>query len=262
MQRYSVKTICISSVIAVGLAMMCHELGHVLAGSLAGGTPTLITSTEVKGDFDSLSPAGFVALGISGFVVNVIFCVVAWWIARRRPAVAELQLLAWFSFAVNGMLVMMGAAVEPLFGFGDWMTILHALPGTALLRVLFTVLGTIGLIVMTRRAGYALGRLLPTGDPGHRMAEARRVVLIGAAVVAILVVGSSVANPIGTTRGTLLALGAGLGPFLPMMAGTRFVPRSLPGSDLTRTNGGILWVVASVAVTAVLWFVFGPGIAL
>lgn len=98
MEHYKITTICISSVLAIGLAMMCHELAHVFAGSLAGGSPTLITSTEVRGDFEARSPAGFVAFGIAGSVVNALFCGFRWWLLERRPLTAELQLFSWLFF--------------------------------------------------------------------------------------------------------------------------------------------------------------------
>jgi hypothetical protein len=93
-------------------------------------------------------------------------------------------------------------------------------------------------------------------------AEARRMVGIGALAAAALVLGSCVASPVGATRGILLALGAGLGPFLPMLFGTRFVGQS-PAPDIDPPQaGGWGWTAAAAAVALATWFVFGPGVAL
>ena len=145
----------------------------------------MMTSTEVRGDFDALSPAGFVALGVSGSVVNVLFCTLGWWVLSHRPVTAELQLSAWFFFAVNGMIVTTAMLGESLAGFGDWMTILRPFPATAYLRGLVAILGTVALIFMVRRSGAALARLVPPGEPQDRTAEARRIVLVGAAAAGV-----------------------------------------------------------------------------
>jgi len=262
MEKYKVITICAASVLTVGLVMVLHEAAHVLAGSMAGGTPTLMTSTEVLGDFDSLSPAGFAALGVAGFVVNILFCALGWWMLNRKPATAELQLTAWLFFVVNGMIVAMGTLSESLAGYGDWMTILGHLPGTTFLRGLFTILGAIGLIFMVRRSGATLARLIPPGESKQRTAEARRIVLIGAIATSILVLGSSIANPIGTTRGILLALGAGLGPFIGAIFGTRFVSQIPSENTEPLTYGGWSLYLTAGLTTLIMWFIVGPGITL
>jgi len=111
--------------------------------------------------------------------------------------------------------------IEPLAGFGDWVTVLNPLPAKVLFRVLAALVGTAGLVVMIRLSGKTLGSLLPAGKPAERTAQARRIVYIGAASAAVLVLGRSVASPVGTIHAMLLALGAGLGPFLPMLGATR-----------------------------------------
>jgi len=262
MERHRNVTIFATSVLTVGLAMMLHEAAHVLAGSLVGGTPTLMTSTEVQGNFDSLSPTGFVALGIAGFIINILFCSLGWWVLRRKPASAELQLTAWFFFVVNGMILVLGMFGESLLGYGDWMTILGHIPGMTILRAVFTILGAIGIFFMVRLSGAMLAKLIPPGEPQERTTEARRIVLLGAIAATILVFGSSITNPIGTTRGILLALGAGLGPFIVAMFGTRFVSRFQSENTEPQTTGVWPWYLAAGVTTFVMWFVAGPGINL
>jgi hypothetical protein len=262
MQRYRTATLGVATVLALGLAMILHEAAHVLVGRLAGGSPTLMTATEVKGDFGSLSAAGFVAFGVAGSVVNVLLCVLGWWLLRRQPVTAAGRASAWFLFAINGMLVTTKMMVEPVAGFGDWMTVLRPLPATDVLRVLVTLLGTGATAFLVRRTGAALAWLVPPGEPSERKAEARRMVGVGALAAAVLVLGSCVASPVGATRGILLALGAGLGPFIPMLFGTRFVDRS-PAPDIASPQaGGWGWSAAAATVVLATWFVFGPGVAL
>lgn len=262
MSRYRVGTICTTSILAVGLAMVCHESGHVVAGRLAGGTPTLMTSTEVKGDFEDLSPAGFVALGLSGSIVNVVLGAIGLVLLKRSDASAALRLFAWYSFSVNGLIVTTAMLGESLVGFGDWMTILRPFEAATPLRYLAALIGAAGLIVMVRRSGALLRHVVPPAEPARRSAEARRLVALGGAAAIVLVLGSSVASPIGATRGSLLALGAGLGPFIPMMFATRFVSRFPSETQDPPREGGRIWLVGACVTVVVLWFLVGPGIAL
>jgi hypothetical protein len=260
MKHYRIETICAVSILAVGLAMMCHELAHVLTGQIAGGSPTLMTATEVQGNFEALSSTGLVALGISGFVINTLFCILGWWILNHKNATAELHLCAWYFFSINGMILTTAMISETMAGFGDWMTILDQLPATTLLRMLVGFAGLVGLILFVRLSGYQLAGILPNGSPSQRFTEARRIVLFGALASTFLVLGGSVANPIGTLRSVLLALGAGLVPFIPLIFSTRFVPKV---SADTRTSWSAKrwpWILASIAVTSLMWLFVGPGI--
>ena len=262
MERHRIAAICAASVLAVGIAFTTHEAAHAVAGWMAGGSPALLTATEVKGNFDALSPSGFVALGSAGFVVNLLLCGLGWWGLARKSVTPDFRLAAWFFFAVNGMLVSTATILEPALGWGDWMTILRHLPAAAFLRGLFAVLGVAGTLLVARRSADALATLVRPGDPRTRVAEARRIVLVGAAAAAVLVLGGSVANPVGTTRGILLGLGAGVGPFLPLMGSARMV-RRVPSTDAAKpAMGRWPWLLAAGVVTAVMWFVVGPGIVL
>jgi len=262
MSRYKTATICAAAILTVGFAMMFHEAAHVLAGKWAGGIPTLITSTEVKGNFDNLSPIGFVALGIAGFIVNLLFLALGVWVINYKHVSSELQLTAWFFFVVNGMIVTTAMLSESFVGFGDWMTILNLFPNTTFLRVVVAMLGMLGLIIMVRRSGALLAKIIPLSDPQQRIKEARRIVLLGAVAATVLVLGGSIANPIGTTRSVLLALGAGLIPFIPAYFGTRFVSRfPFENMELQASGGWFLYLAAGLT-TIVIWFIIGPGIIL
>jgi hypothetical protein len=262
MKTYRATTICATAVLTLGLATLCHEAAHVVIGEMVGGRPTLMTATETRGDFDSLSPAGFALFGAAGSLVNLLFCGLGLWLLSRRPVSAEQRLFAWFFFAVNGTLVTTKMLGEPIAGFGDWMTILSPFPGTAALRAVVATLGAGGLIFVVRRSGIELAGLLPPGDTSRRMAEARRIVALGALAATVLVLGGAVLNPVGLTRGALLALGAGPGQFVPIAFGLRRVPGIAARSADPRQGATWPWLLSAGALLILTWFVAGPGIAL
>jgi hypothetical protein len=262
MQRYSLTVICACSVLALGLAMMLHEGAHIMVGRMVGGTPTLLTTTEVVGDFRSLSTAGRVAFGAAGSLANVLLCACGWLVLEGKPARADARLAAWLFFAVNGMIVVTKMLGESVTGLGDWMTILGTLPATTLLRVLVAVLGTAGLVLMVRRSGAALATIIPAGEPSQRRAEALRIVLAAALASTVLVLGGTVANPVGTMRGALLSLGAGPGQFVPIVSGTRFVGRTASKVDGPFVSRSWPWLLAAGGVIVIMWFVIGPGVTL
>ena len=156
MSTYRTSSIVAASSFVTGIALMGHEWAHVLAGWLAGGTPTLVTSTEVLGDYSSLTTPGFVALGFSGSAFNVVLCAFGWWGLQRFAGGDDALLTAWFCYAINGMLVTTKMIGESLAGWGDWMTILNHLPLPTVMRGLVCATGLTGLIVMVRSAGPAL----------------------------------------------------------------------------------------------------------
>jgi hypothetical protein len=260
-KRSDVVAVCSASVLTVGTAMIFHELGHIAAGRMAGGTPRLLTATEVRGEFASLSHSGLVALGLSGSLVNLLLCLLGWWVLARRSISAELRLNAWFCFAFNGLIAATKMTSEPLAGFGDWMTVLGWMPGNAVYRLLVAAAGVAALILLVKRSRVALARLLGDETAAGRRAEALQVVLTGAAAAAVLVLGEGLAAPEHKTRAMLLSLGV-LGPFVPML----FVARALPAYAATTACAPARatwpWVVGAGITAAVLWFVVGPGVAL
>jgi len=262
MQRHRVTSICAASVIAVGLGFMAHETAHVITGRLAGGSPTLLTAVEVRGNFTMLSPAGFVLLGASGLVVNALLAALGWWGLGRSRATAEFRLIAWFLFAVNGTLLATKTVAEAMLGWGDWMTILRPQQAMPFQRILVALLGAAALVLMIRRSGASLASLVRADDPSQRVQEARRIVMVGAAAAAVLVVGAGVASPVGATRGVLLGLGAGVGPFVPLLLGTRHASRPSPSGADGPTRHSSLWLLPAGAIALIMWLAFGPGIKL
>lgn len=222
----------------------------------------MLTATEVLGDFSMLTPAGFVALGASGFAVNVLFCGLGWWALGRKSATTEFRLTAWFFFAVHGLLLATSTVLQPVLGWGDWMTILRPHLATATVRISVALLGAAVMIVMVRRSGASLATVVRSREPSQRVKEARQIVLVGAAAAVVLSLGCGVASPLGATRGVLVGVGAGMGPFVPMFFGTRFVSRTPPGNADPPTKRRWTWLLAAGANTLILWFVFGPGIRL
>lgn len=252
------------AVVATGLAMECHEWAHVVAGRAAGGHPTLITTTETKGDFSSLTAPGFVALGGSGFAANLVLALLGWWILRRRPLDSGTRLFGWFTLSINLVIIGMGMLAEAAAGFGDWMTILQPWPGSGILRLVVTVLGVGLCITAVRVAGRTMGgALLPDGDRPRRRAEALRIVLHGAAAATLLALGGALAYSREPTRSTLLGVGASLGPFLLLLSGVRHALRVPADAEAPALRpASPLWFVAALAVTGIMWVVLGPGVTL
>jgi hypothetical protein len=152
---------------------MLHELAHLFAGSLVGGSPSLSTAIELQGDFSSLTPAGFVVLGASGSVANVLLLVAGAWFLSRRELGPDAALTAWFLFSVNEMLLTTKMIGESVVGFGDWITLVGHLPGSLALRFILLGIGTAGVIWMVRASGGALARLLPPGEQAKRKVMSR-----------------------------------------------------------------------------------------
>jgi len=251
--------IAAASLLATGLAFTCHEAAHALAGWLAGGHPTLLTATEVLGDFDSLTRWGRAALGGAGTAANLLLAGLGWW-GHQRARGALPRLTSWFFYALNGSLVGTKMMGEALAGWGDWMTILQPWPQVELLRFVVAALGLVVVGFVVRTAGPALAALLPPDEPPERVAAARRLVAIGTVAAAVLILGASVANPAGTTRSMLLAGGATLGSCAPLFLAARFA-RQLPPEPLTEASEPRWpWLAAAAVVALTLWLVVGPGI--
>jgi len=52
--------------IVYATAIALHEAGHYVAGLLVGGTPTLLSTTDLRGSWAGVTAAGLVASGASG----------------------------------------------------------------------------------------------------------------------------------------------------------------------------------------------------
>jgi hypothetical protein len=261
-ERHSLRAIWASSVIAVGPAIMLHELAHLFAGVLAGGSPSLLTAVELQGDFSGLTQVGYVILGASGSLANAMLLLAGAWFMTYQDLSPDAALTAWFVFSVNGMLLTTKLIGETLAGFGDWNTVVSHLPGSITLRLILFGVGIAGVIWMVRSSGRLLAGQLPAGSPAKRAAAAKRIVLVGASASAVLVTGAAIRAPQGMTQAVLLALAAGLGPFVPMYFTHRVVARRPEAGSGDFAVGGWTWILSAVICTLVLWLAFGPGIAL
>jgi hypothetical protein len=248
-------------VVAVGLAIMLHELAHLVAGVLVGGSPALMTATELHGDFGSLSKGGFVLLGASGSVANALLMMAGFWVGSWREEHNALALAAWFMIAVNGMLLGTKMIGESVVGFGDWMTVASQSSAPGLLRVMLFIIGVALTIWMVRVSGRRLAKLLPSGKAEERAQAARRVVLNGALASAVLVIGAALPAPTEALPTMALALVAGLAPFIPMIFSARRVRRESTVRSVSTASGGWPLQLAAIACALVLWLGFGPGIS-
>lgn len=140
------------------------------------------------------------------------------------------------------------------------MTILRPLHDAMAARILVAIAGTIGVAFMVRRSGRTLGRIVATGDAADRRTEAVRIILAGAITSRIMVLGGSLANPVGTARGQ--PAGARCGPRTVRMLGVRFVATT-PSAIDEPVEAGRSWLpVAAILVVLLLWFIVGPGVTL
>ncbi len=254
-------TIIAATILAVGWGMMAHEAAHAMVGWLVGGDPTVLVATEVKGDFSQLSPLGFIAFGIAGTLANVLLALLGARLLWRPGAPWNVRITGWLLFGVNSMLVVTKMLFEAVTGYGDWMTVLHAVPQTGVARVLIGGAGLVGMVLVVRLAGAGLASMVPDGEPGARVREARRILWISAATATVLVLGSVLVSPTGLSRSSALALGVVVGAFGPLFAAARLVPRRASAPDGPTAASSWL-MVAAVATVILMWAVVGPGVNL
>ncbi|RMH18522.1 MAG: hypothetical protein D6701_06195, partial [Gemmatimonadetes bacterium] len=301
MGRHSAGAVASTAIVAVGASLVLHELAHALVGALVGGRPTLITAMEVRGDFTALSPAGRIALGAAGMATNALMAAAAYaalrvrsgvrraavWSERasamaaaaadgagggHRPApgaspagASALDLFLWFVLAYGGVLTAAKTASETAAGWGDWMTILRAVPHATVVRALALVLGTAGLLWMVRLSRRMLSGLLVATTAPERRLEGLRLIATAGFACAVLGSGAAVTSGVGAPRALALAAGAILGPFvvLGLSLAVRRQGRAAP-TDLPRTPAvaGLGWTSAAAVVVILMWGVFGPGLRL
>lgn len=251
------------AILVIGLSFGLHEGAHALVGWLLGGHPTLVTATEVRGDFSSLSRTGFILFGASGMIVNTVLAVGALLILRWRRPDGNWGLFWWLLFAFGGTLVATKTLMEPAAQWGDWMTILRRLPEGNIPRRLALISGLLGIVVMVRTSASALSPLLLSTELSARRREARRIVLLGALAAGVFATGSGVGSEVGAMRGILLGLGGAVGPLVVLLLATRRVSSTPGQSSLpSRAEPTRGWLMAAGVMIVVTWLVMGPGISI
>ncbi len=128
-------TIASIAVITTVTAVMLHEgVGHGLTAYLRGDVPTMLTSNHLSDEVpDRLVSAG-------GTIVNLVVGAIAF-LAHRRARNHTLRYALWLFAAFN---LMEGAGYflfSGVFGFGDWESVIHDLPGYGAIRAGMAVFG-------------------------------------------------------------------------------------------------------------------------
>jgi hypothetical protein len=250
-----------TSAIAVSLAIMLHETFHFLTSVLLGANPSGITAFELLGNFDGLTPAGLIALGVSGSVANLLLLLVGWLILTKRALSSSSGLAAWYLFSFNGMLITTKMMGESIFGFGDWITVAQNMPDAMVFRGAVLLISAIGIVLMVRLSGKYLVFLLPYSDTRSRVVRAIRIIIVGALTSAVLVLVAALLRPIGTERDILLAFGAGVAPFVPLMFVARVVARSKHTGEVIGDRIGWILTLAAFLCAMIFWIGFGRGIS-
>lgn len=253
------------AVVTYASALMLHEIGHALAGAAVGGTPTLISSTDLRGDWSSVSTPGFLLIGISGSLVNWILAGLGLILLRRKtPASAHLKFLAWLLLAVNGFMASVYMVVSPLLGFGDWATLLGRLSARWPLRLVTALVGGVLTLWWFRLSARWLACLVAGAGVEARLGTARALVASSWCTGGVLSIMAALFSPLGLAWAVPIAVGSTLGTTWPLLPAARSAAEQ--GCEEPVGLNGIsrswAWQLGAVAVGLVFVFGFGPGIRL
>jgi len=226
-----------------------------------GGVLVSVSSTGVEGYWSTLRNAGWLLLGVSGSLANVLLVVTGWLIYRRsigRPGVGTL--VGWCLFAVNAWVPTLYLIASPALGFGDWMDVLSRFAALGPVRVSAVATGFFMTGLLWRATTETLARLVGGGPAHERTVRARqltRVVWVAGGVVAIT---AGAFAPSGVLRGAGIALGSTMGSTWPLLlAAERVGDTPVPGAPLSVPRSVPL--IASALVLAVVFvLVLGPGV--
>ena len=253
-------TVAAAGVLAYATALMVHETAHAFVGTLAGGTPTLVSSTDTRGDWSGLGAPGILAVGVSGSVANLLLAAVGWLLVRRgRGEPTALTALGWLLFAVNAWIPVSYLVVSPLFGFGDWDTVVSAFPNQGPLRASLTVSGLFLAGLLWKETVPSLARTAGGGPAADREARARRLVRtawLSGGAVALMAAVPSILDPGWALS---IAVGSTLGATWPILPAAGSVgDHPVPGRPLRLERSP--WIVAAGLLAGlVLVLIFGPG---
>lgn len=252
-------TVIAVAALVYALAIALHELGHAAVGQAVGGHPSLISSTDARGDWSGVSRAGFVGIGVAGSLVNWLLAAVGLGLGRSLRRGAG-RLFAWLLFAVNGSLAGVYMTVSPLIAFGDWDTVLSRFELHLPLRLLTAAAGALLTAWVVRSAARWLARGLPReGTRAAALRLTRTAWLAGGATAVV----AALLSPLGLGWALFIATGSTLGCTWPLMvAGRRAAESTGVGDDPFGVPPSPAWIVAGVVVAAGFILLFGPGIRL
>ena len=243
-----------------GLSMGLHEPGHAMTGLLVGGTPTFISSTDVRGDWSTVSVVGMTTIGTAGSLINLALAAagfVALCSGTRRSF--AFGLFAWLLMGVNGFVVGMYLMASPLFDFGDWATVLRQYGGHSGMRMLLVAVGgalTAGWFRLTSR--------LSTVVDTRGLTLSAEDVRASWAAGGVLAAAAAVFSPLGLAWAVPVALGSTMGTTWPMLGTVaRRSGTAVARSDsVDESEGNGWWILAGLIVAVAFVVVLGPGVEL
>lgn len=254
-------TVVAAAVLVYATALMAHELAHALTGLALGGQPTLVSSTDTRGDWSGLGERDILLVGVSGSAVNGLLALTGWLFFRRRVGrPSTTALVAWLVFAVNAWIPVSYLVVSPAFGFGDWATIIDQYPNRGPFRASLVVTGLFVAGLLWKETGPSLARLVGNGSSADRSHRARRIArgawLSGGAVAVV----AALFSPLDTVWALSIAVGSTLGTTWPMLAAVATVgEHPVPGAPLVVERSWAV-VLLGAGAGAVLVGLFGPGV--
>lgn len=260
-------------------ALIGHELVHALVGLGLGGEPTLISSTDTRGDWSGLGEMDVLLVGVSGSAMNGLISLSAWLafrgLARRRRELASVRhgggstagptvvaLIAWLAFVVNAWIPVSYLVVSPTFGFGDWATIVDQFPNRGPLRASLAVTGLFIAGLLWKETKTSLARLVGNGSSARRTMRASRIVRAAWLGGGSLAVVAAMLSPLDLLWALGIGVGSTFGTTWPLLLAVDSVAEHpVPGGPLHVPRS---WMVVALGAMAgaVLVGVFGPGLHL
>lgn len=256
-------TVVAASVLVYATALITHELAHALVGLALGGEPTLVSSTDTRGDWSSLGERDVLLVGISGSAVNGFVALMSWLLFRRqvgRPR--TLALAAWLGFAIGAWIPVSYLVVSPIFGFGDWTTIVDQFPNRGPLRASLAVTGLFVAGLLWKETKSSLARLVGNGSSADRTSRARRIVRAAWIAGGSVAVVAALFSPLDPRWAVGIAAGSTFGTTWPVLRAVDAVAETpVPGAPLVVRRSWVV-VVLGAAAGAALVGIFGPGLRL
>lgn len=252
------------TVLAIGavvyvLASVIHEaIGHGLTCVLVGGDWLGVSSSWCRCDVQG--PASRRIVSAMGSFANLVAGIgFLWGLGRARTG--NIAAFCWLSAGVN---LLQGGGymmVDPLFGFGDWRTVLDGLSPHWIWKVGVSLAGAaISLLTFF----VLLRRFEPLAGQGERARKRRGRILCWLPYLAIgggLMVGSALMNASELRYAVTSALSTLGGTFLliwiPVALGG---PGTTPLSEVLTVRREPEWLLAGLVCALLSLFVLGPGI--